>query len=94
VALFFLGIKAMHFVYVLQSEKTRKFYIGETADLDDRLARHNEGRVPSTKGGLPWKMIYVERFERRPDALSRERELKSWRSHRRIVDLIEQAKPG
>jgi putative endonuclease len=84
----------MHFVYVLQSEKTGKFYIGETANLEDRLARHHEGRVPSTKAGRPWKMIHVERFERRLDALSRERELKGWRSHERIVVLINKNRLG
>ncbi len=94
VALFFLGITAMHFVYVLQSDKTGKFYIGQTANLDDRLARHNDGRVPSTKAGKPWKLVRLENYSTRAEAIGRERELKSWRSHQRIALLINQPATG
>jgi len=31
----------MHFVYILQSEKTGKYYVGQTEDVQARLARHN-----------------------------------------------------
>ena len=84
----------MHFVYVLQSAKTGKFYIGQTANLDDRLARHNEGRVPSTTAGRPWKLLLVEQYSSRQEAITREKELKNWRSHQRISTLIKQPKPG
>ena len=84
----------MFFVYVLQSEKNGKFYVGQTAGVDERLIRHNAGRVPSTKGGRPWKLVYVEQYLFREEAMARETELKSWHSHVQLASLIQQAKPG
>lgn len=37
---------AMHFVYILRCADA-SFYIGETDDLDSRVARHQEGRACS-----------------------------------------------
>jgi putative endonuclease len=31
--------------------------VGQTADIDKRLRRHNQGRLPSTREGLPWKLV-------------------------------------
>ncbi|MCX5725601.1 MAG: GIY-YIG nuclease family protein, partial [Candidatus Saganbacteria bacterium] len=39
-----------YFVYVLQSEKDKKFYIGYTANLKKRIQEHKNGEVQSTKG--------------------------------------------
>ncbi len=38
-------------MYILQSEKTGKFYIGSTGNLEDRLIRHYKGRSIATKQG-------------------------------------------
>jgi len=43
-------------VYILQSEKTGRFYCGQTADFSDRIIRHNLGRSKSTKSGVLWKV--------------------------------------
>lgn len=48
-----------HYVYILQSEITGKFYCGETQNINDRLERHNSGRSKSTKSGIPWKLIRI-----------------------------------
>ncbi|WP_083852701.1 GIY-YIG nuclease family protein [Pedobacter arcticus] len=37
------------FAYILQSEKSGRFYIGHTQDLIERLKRHNSGMVKATK---------------------------------------------
>ena len=84
----------MHFVYVLRSCKNGRFYIGQTANLEDRLARHNEGRVPSTKGGRPWNLVHVEKHDNRNSALLREKELKNWHSHNKLQMIIENPPPG
>ena len=65
------------YVYVLQSEKTRSWYIGSTEDLEKRLKYHNGGKVPSTKPKRPWKMVYSESFATRTEAQTREKYLKS-----------------
>jgi putative endonuclease len=52
----------MYYVYLLQSEKTKKFYIGFTSDLKQRLKKHNTGKVQSTKAFIPYKLIYFKDF--------------------------------
>ncbi|KAA3623569.1 MAG: GIY-YIG nuclease family protein, partial [Flavobacterium sp.] len=44
-------------VYILYSEKRSRYYVGQTANIDKRLKRHNLGLVPSTKAGYPWKLV-------------------------------------
>jgi len=50
----------MYKVYILYSENNKKYYIGHTNDIHDRIRRHNNGLVKSTKNGRPWKIIYTE----------------------------------
>jgi putative endonuclease len=64
------------FVYVLYSGRTRKRYIGYTADLKKRLKEHNAGRVKSTKSGLPWRVIAYKKYSSRAEARWVERSLK------------------
>jgi len=66
----------MYYVYLLQSEKTEKFYIGFTADLKRRISEHNTGQVSSTKAHTPYKLVYFEGFRSKQDALTREKKLK------------------
>ena len=67
----------MYFVYVLRSSKTGAFYKGQTKDLEQRLQAHNKGKTKSTKPGIPWKIIYVEEFTTRGEALAREKYFKT-----------------
>ncbi|MCB0825241.1 MAG: GIY-YIG nuclease family protein [Armatimonadetes bacterium] len=78
----------MFFVYILHSASSDRFYVGHTSNLDDRLARHNQGRSKSTKSGVPWTLVYHEQFESRAEAVRRESEIKSWKSRKRIEELI------
>ena len=68
-------------VYILESESTGKIYIGHTSDLERRLREHNEtesGRRRYTrKQRGPWRFAYYEEFSSRPEAMAREKALKS-----------------
>jgi putative endonuclease len=66
-----------YYVYVLQSLKDRKFYIGSTTNLRNRINDHNNGRNISTKNRKPFKLIYFEGYLNKKDALGREKFLKS-----------------
>lgn len=79
----------MHYVYILQSQTNLKLYKGSTNDLKRRLKEHNDGKVQSTKSGLPWKLIYYEAFENKTDALREELFLKSGKGKDRIKHLLE-----
>ena len=67
----------MYNVYVLRSLKTDRRYVGLTNDLERRIKEHNNGKGKSTKGFLPWKLVYSEKFENRIEARKREKYLKS-----------------
>jgi putative endonuclease len=77
-----------YWVYILQSEKDGSFYIGHTADLDERIQRHNQGRSPYTEAKLPWKLIYQEEFHSRSEAMRREHEIKEKKSRAYIDYLV------
>jgi len=72
----------MHYVYVLESETSGRWYIGCTSDLRARLLRHNQNGNVSTARRGPWKVIYYEAYMLAADAVGREGFLKSgsgWR---------------
>ena len=68
-----------HYVYILRSEKDKKFYVGYTKNLEQRVNYHNSGKVPSTKMRQPLTLIYYEMCLNQQDATHREKYLKtSW----------------
>ena len=66
----------MHYVYILYSEKFDVYYKGETTDMEQRLAAHNDNLSSYTKGKGPWKLVYMEIMPDRSAALKREKMLK------------------
>jgi putative endonuclease len=65
-------------VYLLESLGTSKWYVGYTpVDPLKRLVKHNRGDVKSTKAYKPWRLIYVETYLDRSDAVGRKKLLKS-----------------
>ena len=68
----------MYYVYILQSLKTGKLYIGHTDNLARRLEEHNSGWGSKyTRLNGPWKLVYSESYPDRSSAAKRERYLKS-----------------
>lgn len=53
-------------------------YIGFAEDLEERLSKHNQGLVYSTKSLKPMELIYYEAYRSKKDALIRERRLKQF----------------
>ncbi len=70
----------MFYVYVLQSERNARYYIGCTHDITQRLEQHNSGMTRSTRSLRPWKLVYTEECESLPIARKREAEIKSWKN--------------
>ncbi len=77
-----------HYVYILQSLKDGRFYVGETSNVDQRLVFHNSGRQRSTKNRIPFELVYTEIFPDRTSALKREKQIKSWKSGTAFHALI------
>jgi len=83
----------MFYVYVLQSESTKRFYTGFTADLEQRVGQHNSGVTKSTKNRGPWKLVYTEKYDSRAEAMGRERALKSGKGREQLPALIASWRP-
>jgi putative endonuclease len=66
-----------YIVYVLLSKKDKKFYTGFTTNLNERINKHNSGKVISTHYRIPLELVYYEVCYNQKDALHRERYLKS-----------------
>ncbi|MCD6440450.1 MAG: GIY-YIG nuclease family protein, partial [Candidatus Marinimicrobia bacterium] len=54
-----------------------------------RLIHHNDGWTKSTKSGIPWILVYSEKFNSRSNAMKREKEIKRMKSQKYIESLIE-----
>ncbi|MEM6822298.1 MAG: GIY-YIG nuclease family protein [Verrucomicrobiota bacterium] len=79
----------MFYTYVLQSRKNGKSYVGSCADLEERLSRHDSGRVKSTKSGIPWEVVHFERFESRSEAMAREKFYKTGKGRQEIKQYLD-----
>ena len=73
-------------VYILFSDKSSRYYVGLTADIDKRLERHNSCRVPSTKFGVPWKLIKFFEVNDRSEAIKLEHKIKKRGAKRYLED--------
>ena len=80
----------MFYVYALYNSKNGKIYIGQTSDLDKRLAEHNNklGNHFTAKLDGEWILIYKEFAADRIQALKREKQLKSFRGREFIKKHI------
>jgi len=65
------------YVYILQSIRKDKLYVGYTTDLKRRFKQHNKGLDTFTKSYLPWRLVYYEACLNQEDAKRRERYLKT-----------------
>ena len=82
---FFDFVKEMYFnstiiftVYVLYSLEYNKTYTGFTSNLIERFRSHNElGKKGFTKRYRPWIVVWVESYESKKEAMTREKYLKS-----------------
>ena len=67
----------MFYTYILFSISHNRFYIGQSADIEQRITFHNKGNVKSTKPFIPWEIVgYIEK-PTRTEALVLERKLKN-----------------
>ncbi len=77
----------MYFFYILYSESIDKYYVGHTSNLEERLRKHNTNHKGFTGKTSDWKIVYSEQFATKSEAFAREREVKAWKSRKRIIAL-------
>ncbi len=67
----------MYYVYILKSLKNGFIYVGSTENMENRINRHNSGKVKSTQFYKPWELKEVREYSTRSEAVREERFLKS-----------------
>lgn len=74
----------MYFVYILQSLKDQRTYIGYTNDFERRFKDHNSGQSRATKYHAPFKLLFKEEFSNITEAKKRELWWKSGAGRREL----------
>jgi len=78
----------MYIVYIIQSQRSGRYYVGSTSDLQKRIQYHNVGKNRSTRLRGPWSVVYSEQYSDKQSALARERQIKSWKGGVAFKKLI------
>ena len=78
----------MYFVYIIESQKDGRYYIGQTGNLEGRIERHNKGRNLSTKAYVPWELRWWKEYDTRSEAIRVESELKKLKKREGIVNYV------
>ena len=75
---------AIHYIYLLTDPVTHEIrYVGQTDNIDRRVAVHNDGKGARSTRGRVWFLLYAEKYDSRGAAMSREWHLKRDRAFRR-----------
>jgi putative endonuclease len=80
----------MHFLYIIYSPKTDKFYVGETTNVEQRLALHNQHSFKKafTTSAKNWVIKLSFECKSREEALDLERFIKRMKSKVFIQKII------
>ncbi|MDO8530456.1 MAG: GIY-YIG nuclease family protein [bacterium] len=78
----------MYCVYILQSEKSGRYYIGSTGNMERRLVEHNSGKTKSLRCSRPLRIVFRKEFVEESDARQVERKLKKLKSRTIIEQII------
>jgi putative endonuclease len=90
----------MYYVYIIESQKSNRYYIGQTDNLEKRIERHNKGRNLSTKAYIPWSLKWWQEYETRSEAMQIEKKIKSIKKREGITKFVKEnnfrgvAQPG
>ena len=75
--------------YILYSTTANKFYVGHTTEhIETRIRKHNTNHAGFTGKFKDWKLVYSEPYPSKELAYGREREVKGWKSKKRLQKLI------
>ena len=67
----------MYYSYILKTYITNRYYIGYSPNLKNRLIKHKNGKVLSTKSNLNYELEWYCAFKTRTQALLFEQYLKT-----------------
>ena len=82
----------MFYVYIIYSEKSNKYYTGQTNDYLLRLQEHNRGESFYTKFHRPWELVLVLSKKTRGESLILEKKIKNIGTNERLRAFINKYK--
>ncbi|MFH1360062.1 MAG: GIY-YIG nuclease family protein [Candidatus Omnitrophota bacterium] len=78
----------MTYVYILESEKNGRYYIGSTTNIEKRIRKHNEGAVHTTKRFLPVKLVFKKEYSDSKIAQKIEYKLKRLKRKDYLIKIV------
>ncbi|WP_298115925.1 GIY-YIG nuclease family protein [Flavobacterium sp.] len=80
-----------HFLYILYSKTSSKYYVGETHNVEERIFKHNQHEYSNSfsKIANDWKLVLFFECEDRTRALYLERFIKRMKSKLFIEKVIQ-----
>jgi len=82
----------MYYIYILYSEKSNKYYTGQTNDFLSRLQEHNSGESFYTKPHRPWELILLLSKKTRTECIALEKKIKNIGTNERLRAFIDKYK--
>lgn len=67
----------MYHLYILRND-SNKLYIGQTNNLQSRLARHRIDGALFVRNDPTYHLVYSENYKTQLEAMRREKQLKGW----------------
>ena len=88
--LFLAGGNGMENYTYIERCKDGSLYTGWTNDIERRLEMHNQGKgAKYTRGRRPVKLIYLEKFSTREEAMKREAAIKKLKRKEKLLLIQE-----
>jgi predicted GIY-YIG superfamily endonuclease len=77
------------YVYILRCVDY-SYYVGHTDDLDHRIAQHHAGEIAGyTQNRRPVRLVFLQEFATRQEALAAEGQLKGWSRAKKEALILE-----
>jgi putative endonuclease len=74
-------------LYILESEANRRFYVGISTNPERRLKHHNTTETGFTARYRPWRLVFSQQFDSEREARTAERKIKDWK-RRKMTRLV------
>jgi len=65
-----------------------RYYVGYASNIEDRMQKHLSNHNGYTSKAKDWVIVYKENFDTKAEAYKRERQIKSWKSRKKIEELV------
>jgi putative endonuclease len=92
------GQPAVFWVYVIRSQSSGMFYVGQTDDVQGRVRQHNEPQknrsLFTTRNLGPWVLVHQERCSSRREAMKLEKRIKGRGVSRHLKEIARQSASG